>query len=606
MRAILGAIGRYVRLDWPIAIFAAVFLALFAPLVPRNTDNPQLLAAYSNDEPFLAMALEATLVPPYGNPGVYFDQTKAAASDIPDRWGDKRYFNITYYGGALFQLTFPVYAVLRVVGLPPFPTGPIILRVVTLFAGLLSLVVLYNIGRERGSRLAGLLASVVVVSDVSFLYYANFVHPDTLQMLFGLGVLLVATAHARSGSMVTLVALGVLCGVVQGTKSGGPWTVPVALLAAAIGVKACASPSSMGWPMTKRAALLGPAALAGFFVTTPYAFLDTYYARSLRLQYDIVSTNSLQQDLSPFSWSSAVYDHIGPIGAVLILLTFGRATWSWAHKRQDHMLALAVVLVLSQFLWYGVAGRLWHVVGYLILSFGLVALFAFETLLLGIQTLIARSSTLSDSIRAGRFVRAAAVSVLCAAVAASCWYPPVDYALDQHASSRSSVRDANDWAVEHDVPQDAVIVVDDLAYLDLEQFPNAQLHGGVLTWSDVERRRPDFIVLSSSLFGADWMQRLIARQRLERDDPNPFNVRVYQELLPTTSPGPTQVPGIVLAGVLRPTDPTSNCSGLADCAEDVERRLRSLAPGDDRSLVGPEIRIYRVDPAFGPSGQSRP
>ncbi len=238
MSTILAAIVKYVRLDWPIAIFAVLYLALFAPLVPRNADNPDLLAAYSNDEPFLTMALEATLVAPYGNPGAYFDPTKSAAKEIPERWGEKRYFNITYYGGALFQLTFPVYAGLRSIGLPPFPTGPILLRIVTLLAGLLALILLYNIGRERGSRLAGLLAVVFVATDVSFLYYANFIHPDTLQMLFGLGVLLAAAAHARSGSTRTLIALGLLCGVVQGTKSGGPWTVPVALLAVWLGARA--------------------------------------------------------------------------------------------------------------------------------------------------------------------------------------------------------------------------------------------------------------------------------------------------------------------------------------------------------------------------------
>ena len=114
----------------------------------------------------------------------------------------------------------------------------------------------------------------------------------------------------------------------------------------------------------------------------------------------------------------------------------------------------------------------------------------------------------------------------------------------------------------------------------------------------MEKRRPDYIVLSSSLFGAGWMQNLIASQRLEREDPDPFNVRVYQDLLPTNSPGPTHVLGIALAGVVRPTGPSSTCSGVLDCADAVVRRLRSLASEHERPLVGPEIQIYRVDPSF--------
>ena len=601
MSTIVAAIVRYVRLDVPIAIFAALYLALFAPLIPRNADNPDLLAAYSNDEPFLTMALEATLVPPYGNPGVYFDQTKPEASEIPERWGEKRYFNVTYYGGALFQLTFPVYAALRAVGLPPFPTGPIVLRIVTLLAGVLALVVLYNIGRERGSRLAGLLAAVFVATDASFLYYANFIHPDTLQMLFGLGVLLAAAAHARSGSMGALVALGLLCGVVQGTKSGGPWTVPAALLAVWLGSRA---PSARPFSETarllgSRVAVLGATALAAFFVTTPYAFLDLHYARSLRLAYDIVSTDTLQQEdqVSLVTWTEAVFRYIGPVAAALVALTVGRAIWSVFRRASDHTLTLAVVLVVSQFLWYGVAGRLWHVVGYLILSFGLMALFAFETLLLGVRELIARAPRLRESVPLQRVAWGAAVVVLCAVVGLARWYEPVDYALEQYASSRSSIRAANDWAIERDVPSDAVIVLDDLAYFDPARFPNAQLHGGILTWLDVERRRPDYIVLSSSLFGAGWMQNLIASQRFARDDPDPTNVRVYQDLLPATSPGPTDVAGVTLAGVVRPPEPSS-CNGVLDCAHDIEGRIRSLRSEQDQPLIGPEIRIYRINGLF--------
>ncbi len=108
------------------------------------------------------------------------------------------------------------------------------------------------------------------------------------------------------------------------------------------------------------------------------------------------------------------------------------------------MLTLGVVLALSQFLWYGVAGQLWHVVGYLILSFGLIALFAFETLLLGLRKVIARAPRLREDVRLQRVAWIAAVVVVCGAVAVQRWYAPVDYALEQHASSRSSMRAAND------------------------------------------------------------------------------------------------------------------------------------------------------------------
>ena len=73
VRFVVRTLARYFRLDIPVIVFAVAYLALFGPLVTRNTANPQLMAAYVNDEPFLTMGLEATLVPPYANPGAFFD-----------------------------------------------------------------------------------------------------------------------------------------------------------------------------------------------------------------------------------------------------------------------------------------------------------------------------------------------------------------------------------------------------------------------------------------------------------------------------------------------------------------------------------------------------
>jgi hypothetical protein len=617
-KTILATLQTYLQLDVPIALFVIVCIALFAPLIPRNTDNPQLLQAYANDEPFLTMALEATLVPPYGNPGTYFDPKKSASSELPERWGDKRYTYITYYGGAMFQIAFPVYATLRAAGLPAFPTGPIILRTLTLLAGLLSLILLYNIAKERGSRVVGLLAGIFLASDAYFLYYANFIHPDTLQVFFALVAFLLAVTHARDGDRASLIALGVFCGIVQGTKSGGPWTIPMALLAVWLGARA--QPAGPATALVRRLGsktlVLGAAALIGFFISTPYAFFDTYYARSMQLAYRIVTEDSLQQNgpNSLVTWGKALYEYIGPIGASLVVLTIGRVVWANWRKASDTTLTLGVVLCLSQFLWYGAAGKLWQVVGYLLLSFGLMAVFAFETLFLAARKLLAAASRLRPSAPIERVGLSLIVAVVAAAFVAERWYTPVSWAIGQHESSRSTVRAANDWAVEHKIRSSSVIVFDDLAYFDRQRFPNARLHGGVLKWSDVEQAKPDYIVLSSSLFGAAWMKNLIATQRLGRQNTTPFNVRLYQDLLATRSPGPTRVPGIELEAIVRSataprrarlTELADACRSASLCdlagidkqlieAAGVEEQLRALAGSENQLLVGPELRIFRV------------
>ena len=124
------------RLDWPIGLLCAVYLLFVFPAVTRHVDNPQLMAAFSNDEPFLVMALDATTRFPWGNPGNYFDVHKNAHQFIPEYWGGLRYDGITYYGGAMYTFAFPAYAVLRLAGFPPFPTAPILLRSVVAFAAL--------------------------------------------------------------------------------------------------------------------------------------------------------------------------------------------------------------------------------------------------------------------------------------------------------------------------------------------------------------------------------------------------------------------------------------------------------------------------------------
>lgn len=619
-----ATVRHHVRLDVPIVIFSIVYLALFAPLIPRNTDNPQLLAAYSNDEPFLTMALEATLVPPYGNPGTYFDPLDPASADIPGHWGEKTYPNITYYGGAMFDLAFPVYAILRAVGLPPFPTGPIVLRTLTLLAGLVSLILLYNVAKRRGSRLAGMLAAAFVASDASFIYYANFIHPDTLQMLFGLLAFILAVTHARDGGRASLLALGLACGLVQGAKSGGAWTIPMALVAVWLGarVHAVGLDARLARMLTSRLVLLGGAALVAFFVSTPYAFLDSYYARSMRIAYGNVTQNTLQlEEISLRTWAETLYEYVGPIAAVLVAMTVARALWTSRRGVSDPALLLGVVLSLSQFLWYGASGKLWHVVGYLILSFGLMAVFAFETLLLGVRKLLALARRLPRRVElVQRLAWVATVVVVAVLLASGRWYVPASWAVEQYALSQSTVRAANDWAIRTHVDRDAVIVFDDLAYFDPERFPNAKLHGGVLTWPVVESRDPDYIVLSGSLFGASWMQNLIARQRFERRNPDPFNVRLYQDLLAAKSPGPTKVPGIELERIIRPApagsaaqetplfaDLSNACARRAICdlgvvdlrlelalAAALEQRLRVLTRDGGEPLSGPELRIFHV------------
>ena len=106
LRVVGSTLRDYLRIDRYIGTVIVLFVLLFVPLIPRATDNPQMLASASNDDPWMAMALEATLAKPYGNPSNYFDPKASAHEHIPPHWGHLRYGydNIVYYGGSVFAL----------------------------------------------------------------------------------------------------------------------------------------------------------------------------------------------------------------------------------------------------------------------------------------------------------------------------------------------------------------------------------------------------------------------------------------------------------------------------------------------------------------------
>jgi hypothetical protein len=106
IRIIQQVISDYARLDRYVAPILLLSLILFGPLIPRNADNPQLLAAFVNDEPWMTQALDGTIAKPFGNPANYLDPTGKAYKQVPAYWGTLRYANVIYYGAVMFTSPF--------------------------------------------------------------------------------------------------------------------------------------------------------------------------------------------------------------------------------------------------------------------------------------------------------------------------------------------------------------------------------------------------------------------------------------------------------------------------------------------------------------------
>lgn len=557
---IAGVLREYLRLDWTIATVVIALGLLLLPNLPRTADNPQMLEAFVDDEVWQALALDGTLRWPYGNPANFLDPNSSAYREIPAYWGQVRYPGIFYYGGAMYAFAVPVYAGLRAIGFAPFPTVVIVLRTITVAAALLTLVFLYNFARRFGSRAAGIMAVLFIAADPYFVYYTVYIHPDQLQVLFGLVALALAIRHAERGDVASLVALGLACGFVQGTKLGGPWTIPMAGLALwwgmqAAGVGIAASGKTWRAEAARRVFRLAAASLAGWIVTTPYGFVGLYYfkrAAAQLLTQSPVAAEGPFGHITILSWISRLYEYMGPVAVVVCGLPIARILLRIGMAGRFRAYALTLVLCASQLAVYG-SGKYWVVLGYLLLAAGLMAVLAFDTLIvmtrsaarigfgwIGVRWQQTTAAKAAGVALAGSFVLLYAPYGLVAVLAV----------LDAQLYRSSTQTALNRWAVAH-IPRDKLILFDAYAYFDPLRFTRV-VRSPHPNWPKIAAYHPDYFVISSCIYDSDLYKGLIREQTRAVDDPYLFSVRVYQDLLKTQKLGPTDVPGVEYVAHIEP------------------------------------------------------
>jgi hypothetical protein len=219
-------------------------------------------------------------------------------------------------------------------------------------------------GRPACCRLSG--------HQYFFHLYATTIHPDTLQLLFGLLAFVAAVLHVRDGERTSLIAFGLFCGFVQASKLGAPWLAPAVLIIVTL------DNHKRGWRgwMSNAFVLIG-AGLCGWFIAGPYTFLDSYYLRSLFAVWRAVYATPFG-DATLRVWFKAVRSNVGNVAFAAAGLAVIYTLWTARDPRRDPAPLLAVVIALSQLLWFGSASKVWTVVGYLLVGIGLVTLFALE------------------------------------------------------------------------------------------------------------------------------------------------------------------------------------------------------------------------------------
>ena len=553
---------------------AVLFSAYCIPLIDRSTANPHYLAAFINDEPAITQQLVSMSLPPYGNPARYFRKPEL----VPAEWQEIKYPNYIYYGGGYLGAGFLIYAPLKMLGCEDFPMAPIVLRTISYLFGLFSLLVLYYLAKRLGGSLAGLAASLLLFTDVVFYYYSTIIHPDVMMLALALVALWIGDIHARCGSTRSLVALGVLAGLVHGTKMGGPWMIPMASLAVywgfgQLGPVSLRSRESRNG-LLRRFALLGGCAALAFFISTPYALLDSYYYKMVTRSSGFF-TSSPWSEANPAKWLAGLTDYFGWMLSLLACLGLSAMVFRGIGRNWSPALLLPVVLCLSVFTWYSTIIRLWVCVHYL--------LPALAVCYLAIGVLI--GVTFNALRRQGIWAKMLQIPAVICLFAALVHYRGVNcgiYMFAEMLRDYTTGFQIGEWAKEN-LPAGSKIIYDDGIYIDRRVFP-AYLQNNLLTYDALEKMQPDYFILSGSLYHAPHYVELRKTQKFTRGNEGYFSVLLYQDLLDREGH-----PDIQHVKTLLPTPFSGSTYSYL-------WTLVRCVFADDVNVRGHEIRLYRYQP----------
>jgi Dolichyl-phosphate-mannose-protein mannosyltransferase len=527
-RAMLNRIGigtavnlllRLLKLDKALSLFAVLFLFGTLPSAfTATTSVTGLIYSERNDEPVLTECLESMTVPPFGNPANYWRDPARA----PEYWNVLRYTFFVYCGGLQESLAFPVFALLKWSGMSTFPTAPIILRSLSVVAGLLSLIVLYNFAKINSGSVAAAFSGVFMLTYPTFLLFSVTIHPDMLLILTSALALAFAGRYADNGRVADLSTAGLFAGLAQAAKFGGPWLAPMLVLATfwGAGISARRRQTRQLWMFWRALASLAAFGALGFFAAAPHALIWADYWFSIMPLWAEEHANYFGLT----DWLDGMEAEQGPLIATgwLAGLAF---LCAGVFARQPHKkpITLAAVLAVTGVLWFGITGTTMVALYYLLLP---CCLF---TVVLGDLLQSACGRYLHGG-RSSRTAVVAGIGILLSALATTRWQETAE-SITRRINVISPVENYTKFAL-HNLPYEAVILSDlsSVPYFDLEKFPNQVLRG-TLKFTDIWEVNPDYIILSLSLANSPMYARMRQTQKMTMFDSYSYSVKLYQDLL---------------------------------------------------------------------------
>jgi hypothetical protein len=496
------------RVDIISGAIVVIMLALALPSLSGRADNPLLLRAFVDDEPPLTMQVDGMTAWPWGNPARYFEP----GASVPSHWMGLSYTGLLYYGGLLPELGLLIWLPLKLIGLPLFPTVPIILRALSLLFAVCTLLAVYNFGRRHFGTIAGLFGAAYLISELYFVWMGVIAHPDTLLYFLTVLALALCIRHARDGGMDSLIGIGLVAGLAQGAKFGGPLLVPIAAVSIARG-----APSV--FRLATRGLISLAVASAVFFVTTPYAFVDSYYFTTWA---ETAKTFSREAWATPWTWLEMSADRLGypllVLGAIGLIVQLARSL----HSGKALVLTLSLLLCITIYGWYSILQVHWVQLQYVLVPFAFIAMFAgcvFELLIAWPphSKALAYGAALAGLFLLGQN-RAIEIAHL------------LQPLRDWRQSDRLRV---GEWLSDHIAAgSNPKVLFDYYAYFDPKKISAQSPRSGPIRYVDLLERSPDYFVLTV-FRNPHWTNDKIRGLKLSRFDRDNTNVRLYQDLLGT-------------------------------------------------------------------------
>ena len=516
-----------------IITISILFILIALPPIFYGNHDARMLEVVSADDAPITMQLEGMTVPPYGNPANYLKAENITS--LPKHWYDMNYAGIIYYGGFYLDLAFTIFAPLKWLGLAEtFPHAPFILKLVSVISGLFSLTILFQFTKRYWGILPASLGCLFLITDPYFMMFSSRIHPDILLCLLVFLGLSTSVSYVIQPKGLKLVGLGIILGLAQGTKVGAPWLLPMALTALSLGTHKQISTLNREciFLIAKNFLILGLISIVFFIISTPYAIFDSYYFTTIKKAFKANTGQSpVLSNVNIITWLTDTYQYLGKTVSWIVILTLVSSLFQLFKmkftKKGEIAFLFIIILIFSNFLWHGMISSYWAPIQYLIPSMALIGtLFGIQ--MSNILEKFKQYHSFTLSCLGNLFIISITIVMFIYPLDQPRWFSAVRYGLQRINLNYWTALEIGRWAAQH-IPPNSRIQHDGFVYLDPVLFPNQNMGSNVIQYNRILKYRPDYIILTD--WKNNWVEGKINTQRFEQCNPDPYSVRLYQDLI---------------------------------------------------------------------------